>query len=275
MSVTVRMNPQIKAAIAAIDAEAWTTIEYTDAVFDEASRRWVSRAEVAEIEFTAFVGQKQSERVPGRLVVRRIPDFNADSTPSGPRRTVRRVAVPRVLHHRRPDDPRHHRRGQDPPRSRDHRAGPRRPEELRPGAPALGAFTANAAWLVLAVMAFNLTRVAGTLAEPQFAKATTATIRRKLITVPARVATSARRVSLHLPHAWPWETAWTRTLRPSRPANSHRGLTTQPSSTARPRDMERPGSEARRYPCSSTPNRPEPQQPSTVSSHRWIRVKPL
>jgi Transposase DDE domain group 1 len=62
---------------------------------------------------------------------------------------------------------------------------------------------------VLAVMAFNLTRVAGTLAEPQFAKATTATIRRKLITVPARVATSARRVSLHLPHAWPWETAWT------------------------------------------------------------------
>ena len=72
-----------------------------------------------------------------------------------------------------------------------------------------GAFTANAAWLVLAVMAFNLTRVAGTRAEPQFAKATTATIRRKLITVPARVATSARRVSLHLPHAWPWETAWT------------------------------------------------------------------
>jgi hypothetical protein len=40
------------------------------------------------------------------------------------------------------------------------------------------------------------------------AKATTATIRRKLITVPTRVATSARRITLHLPQAWPLETAW-------------------------------------------------------------------
>ena len=37
----------------------------------------------------------------------------------------------------------------------------------------------------------------------------TATIRRKLITVPGRVATSARRVTLHLPESWPWEFAWT------------------------------------------------------------------
>ena len=29
------------------------------------------------------------------------------------------------------------------------------------------------------------------------------------IIVPARVATSARRIILHLPMAWPWETAWT------------------------------------------------------------------
>ena len=72
-----------------------------------------------------------------------------------------------------------------------------------------GVFTANAAWLVLAVIAFNLTRAAASLTDPQIAKATTATIRRKLITVPARVATSARRIILHLPQAWLWETAWT------------------------------------------------------------------
>ncbi|MGH3816001.1 MAG: transposase, partial [Pseudonocardiaceae bacterium] len=72
-----------------------------------------------------------------------------------------------------------------------------------------GVFTANAAWLVLAVIAFNLTRAAGTLATPDLARATTATLRRKLITVPARAATSARRITLHLPAAWPWETAWT------------------------------------------------------------------
>ncbi|MEO7421243.1 MAG: IS1380 family transposase, partial [Ornithinibacter sp.] len=55
---------------------------------------------------------------------------------------------------------------------------------------------------------FNLTRTAATITGPELAKATTATIRRKLITVPARVATSARRIVVHLPAAWPWETPW-------------------------------------------------------------------
>jgi hypothetical protein len=63
---------------------------------------------------------------------------------------------------------------------------------------------------VLAVIAFNLTRAAATLtASTELAKATTATLRRKLITVPARVASSARRITLHLPKDWPWENAWT------------------------------------------------------------------
>jgi hypothetical protein len=69
-------------------------------------------------------------------------------------------------------------------------------------------FAANAAWLVLAVMAFNLTRAAATLAGHPLAKATTATIRRTLVTVPARIACSARRLTLHLPRGWPWETGW-------------------------------------------------------------------
>ena len=72
-----------------------------------------------------------------------------------------------------------------------------------------GVFTANAAWLVCAVMAFNLTRAAASTAGPALAKATTATIRRKLIAVPARLATTARRVHLHLPARWPWADAWT------------------------------------------------------------------
>lgn len=58
-------------------------------------------------------------------------------------------------------------------------------------------------------MAFNLTRAAATLTKvTSLAKAATATIRRRLITVPARMATSARRLRLHLPRDWPWETAW-------------------------------------------------------------------
>ena len=51
--------------------------------------------------------------------------------------------------------------------------------------------------------------VAG-LRRAKLAKATTATIRRTLITVPARIASSARRLTLHLPAGWPWQTAWTR-----------------------------------------------------------------
>jgi len=73
-------------------------------------------------------------------------------------------------------------------------------------------FTANAAWLVLAVIAFNLTRAAGALAAPDLARATTITLRRKLVNVPCRVARSARRVTVHLPQAWPWESAWTQLI---------------------------------------------------------------
>ena len=42
----------------------------------------VFSAEVAETAFTAFSSRKKSERVPGRLVVRRIPDLNP-KTPQG------------------------------------------------------------------------------------------------------------------------------------------------------------------------------------------------
>ena len=72
-----------------------------------------------------------------------------------------------------------------------------------------GRFNANAAWLALAVIAFNLTRAAASITGPTLAKATTATIRRKLIIVPARIASSARRLRLHLPTSWPWEHDWT------------------------------------------------------------------
>ena len=75
-----------------------------------------------------------------------------------------------------------------------------------------GVFTANSAWLVLAVIAFNLTRTAGLISDRagRLARATTATIRRTLITVPARLARSARRITMHLPAAWPWQAAFDR-----------------------------------------------------------------
>ena len=62
---------------------------------------------------------------------------------------------------------------------------------------------------MLAVIAFNLTRAAATLTgEAALAMSRTVTIRRTLATVPARIAPSARRLTLHLPRDWPWETEW-------------------------------------------------------------------
>ena len=210
VSVTVRMDKAVKKAIATIDETAWTTIEYTDAVLDETTGRWISSAEVAEVPFTAFAAQNKTDQVPGRLVVRRIPDFNAEQNKAAGQDTLFdtwrfnaffTTADPEVLDAVAADKThRHHAVIEQVHADLKHAALAHLPS---------GVFTANAAWLVLAVIAFNLTRAAGTAAAPDLARATTATLRRKLITVPARVASSARRITLHLPRAWPWESAWT------------------------------------------------------------------
>jgi hypothetical protein len=206
VSVTVRLDAKVKAAIAAITEDAWTAIAYPNAVFDEPTGRWISRAEVAEIDFVAFTSKAKAAQVSGRLVVRRIPDLNPEPGQSGLFQTYRHHAffttTPREAADTVAVDKTH----------RAHAIIEQVHADLKDSALAhlpSGKFNANAAWLVLAVMAFNLTRALGALAGPEFARATTGTIRRKLINVPARVATSARRLALHLPRAWPWEHPWT------------------------------------------------------------------
>jgi hypothetical protein len=214
VSVTVRADARVKAAIASIAEDAWTAIEYTDAIFDETSGEWVSRAEVAEIAFTAFAAQPKADQVDGRLIVRRIPDFQADKHRANGQDGLFDVwrfhaffttTDPIVLDTVAADQI--HRR---------HAIIEQVHADLKNSALAhlpSGVFTANAAWLVLAVIAFNLTRAAATLAAPaassNLARATTATVRRTLIQIPCRIATSARRLTLHLPQDWPWQTAWT------------------------------------------------------------------
>ena len=63
VSVTVRMDKKVKAAIATISEDAWTTISYSNAVFDEATGQWISVAEVAEIDFVAFTSKKKADQV--------------------------------------------------------------------------------------------------------------------------------------------------------------------------------------------------------------------
>ncbi|MGC0145118.1 IS1380 family transposase [Pseudactinotalea sp. Z1732] len=208
VSITARMDQPVKRAIAAIADDAWQPIKYTEAIYDQDTDRWISRAEVAEIPFTAFSSRKKAEQIPGRLVVRRIPELNPNksdgqatlfdlwrfhafftTTPSTERDTVVADQV-----HRR------------------HAIIENVNADLKASALAhmpSGVFNANAAWLICAVMAFNLTRAAATLTQtPSLLRATTPTIRRKLINIPARVASTARRLHLHLPLNWPWAQAW-------------------------------------------------------------------
>ena len=207
VSVTVRMTPNIKAAIASISNDAWTAIEYTDAIRDERTGELISRAEVAEVAFTAFASGKKTEQVPGRLVVRRIPDFNAPVNPDQASlfelwrfHAFFTTSDPEMLDTIAADKT-----------HRGHAIIEQVHADLKNSALAhlpSGKFMANSAWLVLAVMAFNLTRAAGTLAGARFSRARTGTIRRTLISVPARVASSARKLTLHLPTGWPWQTQW-------------------------------------------------------------------
>jgi hypothetical protein len=205
-SITARKNKAVTAAIAAIGDDAWTAIKYPRAVFDEQLQQWVSDAEVAEVPFTAFTSKAKKHRVTARLIVRRVRDQNPDHVQRNAQGELFRVW-------------RHHAVFTDSPLpmltvEADHRRHAIIEQvhaDLKNGPLAhlpSKSFAANSAWLVLAAMAFNLTRATGSLASTTHAKATTATLRAQLINVAARVATSARQATLHLPAAWPWAEQW-------------------------------------------------------------------
>jgi hypothetical protein len=276
VSVTVRATSPVKTAIASITDDAWTTIKYPNAIFDESTGTWISKAEVAEVAFTAFASMKKADHVPGRLVVRRIPDVNADKKKAAGQDTLF-------------DLWRHHAFFTTvPANSLDtvtadgiHRGRAIIEQvhaDLKGSALAhlpSGKFAANAAWLVLAVIAFNLTRAAASLTDaPELAKATTATVRRKLIHVPARVASSARRITLHLPEAWPWHDAWTRlsTASPTRPPPCSPDHAAQPGPNPRNPTWNTPTPRSDNHPRPGPPPRPTTTINARPSPDRWIEA---
>ena len=204
-SITARMDRAVIAAISRIPDQDWVGIQYPHAIFDEDEQRWVSDAEVAEIPYTAFTSRRKAEHVSARLIVRRVKRLNSSSTRAGQDELLAAY--------------RHHAVFTDSPLTmleaeashRDHAIVEQVIADLKNGPLAhlpSGVFTANAAWLVCAAMAFNLTRAAGVIASTAHARARTATIRAQLIQVPARIANHARKWRLHLPTAWPWQAAW-------------------------------------------------------------------
>jgi hypothetical protein len=199
-SVTIRIDRTVKAAIAGISEAAWQAIRYPRAVFDEQAGCWVSQAELAETTHTLRPGTRHE--VTARLVVRRIrvpdPDGNEGLFP-----VYRHHAFLTDTTLSTVDADRTH---------RAHAVIEQSFADLIDGPLAhlpSGHFPANAAWLTCASITHNLLRAAGTLAGGNHARATTATLRRHLVNVPARLAHRARRQVLHLPTHWPWAAAWT------------------------------------------------------------------
>ena len=203
-SVTVPMNASIRAAIAAIPDDAWTAIRYPRAIWDDQLAVWISDAEVAEVEYTAFASKK-GQAVTARLVVRRVRDLNKQAADG------QDELFPVWRYHAVfTDSP--FERVQAEGQHRDHAVVEQVFADVTSGPLAhlpSGVFAANAAWLAVAAMAHNLVRAAGALASLPFAKARAATIRRDLIAVAARTARHGRgHLTLHLPEGWHREHQW-------------------------------------------------------------------
>ena len=204
-SITARMNASIRKAIATIEEGAWTAIRYPKALWDEEGQCWISDAEIAEVPYTAFTSKPKKQQVTARLLVRRVKRLNPGAQAQGQgelfaayRYHCAFTDSPLPLVDAEKD---HRRHAVVEQVIADAKSGP------LAHLPS-GDFQANAAWLALAAITHNLMRALGTLASTFHARATTATIRGHLINVPARIARGARRLTLHLPHNWPWQDPW-------------------------------------------------------------------
>jgi hypothetical protein len=203
-SVTAPMNSSIRAAIAAIPENAWTAIKYPHAIWDDQLDAWISDAEVAEAQYTAFASKK-GQAVTARLIVRRVRDQNKKA-PAGQGELFPAWRYHAVF----PDSP--FELVQAEGQHRDHAVVEQVFADITSGPLAhmpSGHFAANAAWLSIAAMAHNLVRAAGSLASLPYAKARAVTVRRDLIAVAARTARRGRgHITLHLPDGWHREREW-------------------------------------------------------------------
>jgi Transposase DDE domain group 1 len=203
-SVTVRMDPKIRAAIAGIGEDAWTPIRYPRAIWDDQLGRWVSDAQVAEVQYTAFTSRK-GQAITARLIVRRVKDLNPGAAAGqGELFTAWRY------HAVFTDSPFMMLQAEE--QHRGHAQAEQVFADWTDGPLAhlpSGFFPANAAWLALAAISCNLLRAAGALASLAYARARGATLRRDLIHVAARTARHGRgHITLHLPEGWHREHEW-------------------------------------------------------------------
>jgi hypothetical protein len=180
-SITAKMHKGVAKAIAAIPEEDWTPIPY-----------FADGADVAETSYRPF-GTKGKTC---RLIVRRVKP-----TPGSQLALLATYSYHPFITDRAGDtveleaDHRRHAEVENAIRDLKYGVGLNHLPS--------GRFGANAAWLVLNVIAHNLARWTSRIGLNETVIATD-TLRRHHLAMPGRITTSARRLTLHLPRRWPW-----------------------------------------------------------------------
>lgn len=189
-SITARLQTGLRSQIEAIAEEDWRPIPY----WQEGG------ADVAETSYRPF-----GQREPVRLIVRRVRP-----TPGTQLALLTNYSYHPFITDREGElleleaDHRRHAEVENVVRDLKYGVGLNHLPS--------GRFAANAAWLVLNVIAHNLARWVVRLGL-QDGPLTTRTLRRRLLCLPGRLTRSARRFTLHLPRAWPWQEAFLAALK--------------------------------------------------------------
>ena len=185
-SITVRLHRSLRDLTEAIPESDWRPIPY-----------WMEgAADVAEITYTPFASEPDA--APVRLIVRRVRP-----TPGSQLALFANYSYHAMITDRQGDtleleaDHRRHAEIENAIRDLKYGVGLNHLPS--------GRFSANGAWLAVQVMAHNLACWTGRIALGEQV-ATTKTLRRRLFSLAGRLTRKARRLILHLPRRWPWET---------------------------------------------------------------------
>ena len=191
-SITIRQHKSLRHLIEAIPDADWTPVPY-----------WMDgAADVAQTTYTPF--RTEPGAAPVRLIVRRVKP-----TPGS-----QLALFATYSYHGFITD----RDGETLELEADHRRHAEIENAIRDLKYGVGLnhmpsgrFAANGAWLAVQVMAHNLARWTARIGLGEQI-ATTNTLRRRFFSLAGRLTRSARRLTLHLPQRWPWETQFSRAL---------------------------------------------------------------
>ena len=156
-------------------------------------------ADVAETTYTTF--QTKPDAAPVRLIVRRVKPTRF------PARPLRQIQLSRFITDRDGETLELEAESATPRSRTPYATSSTASLNHMPS----GRFAANGAWLAVQVMAHNLARWTARIGLGQQI-VTTKTLRRRVFALVGRITRSARRLTLHLPRRWPWETQFSRAL---------------------------------------------------------------